>query len=338
MAIEVRLPQFGMGMQEGTIVQWFKHEGDRVEAGELLAEIEAEKATEELIAPESGMLDQILVPEGTTVPVLELLALLDGGDASGSVGAGAPAAEVGAPADVVGRAALKPSDEPDTVIPLTGIRGRIADRMHSSLRIMAQLTLSTTADVTQLVAYRDRWPDEPRPSYTDTVVKAAALALRRHPMLNSTVEGDHIRLLPDVHIGIATDIGSGLVVPVVRHADTKSLRQIAAEAAALVERVRSGEFGVDAVSGGTFTVTSLGGQGIDAFTPIINPPEVAILGIGRIVDQPGREGDQLVWRKVMTLSLTIDHRAVDGAPGAAFLATVGALLGDPSQLASQPAR
>jgi pyruvate dehydrogenase E2 component (dihydrolipoamide acetyltransferase) len=333
MAIEVRLPQFGMGMQEGTIVQWFKREGDRVEAGELLAEIEAEKATEELVAPESGVLDQILVPEGTTVPVLELLALLDGGDASGSVGAEAPAAQGGAPAAVASRAASTPSDERHTVIPLTGIRGRIADRMHSSLRVMAQLTLSTTADVTELVDYRDTWPDEPRPSYTDMVVKATALALRRHPMLNSTVEGDHIRLLPDVHIGIATDIGSGLVVPVVRHADTKSLRQIAAESAALVERVRSGAFGVDAVSGGTFTVTSLGGQGIDAFTPIINPPEVAILGIGRIVDQPGREDDRLVWRKVMTLSLTIDHRAVDGAPGAAYLATVRALLGDPSQLA-----
>jgi pyruvate/2-oxoglutarate dehydrogenase complex dihydrolipoamide acyltransferase (E2) component len=263
MAIEVRLPQFGMGMQEGTIVQWFKQEGDRVEAGELLAEIEAEKATEELAAPASGVLGQILVSEGTTVPVLELLALLDAA----------------------------------------------------------------------LVAYRDRWPGEPRPTYTDMVVKAAGLALRRHPMLNSTVEGDHIRLLPGVHIGIATDIGPGLVVPVVRHADGKSLPQIAAESAALVEQVRAGEFGVDAVSGGTFTVTSLGGQGIDAFTPIINPPEVAILGIGRIVDQPGRDGDQLVWRKVMTLSLTIDHRVVDGAPGAAFLATVGALLGDPSELA-----
>jgi pyruvate dehydrogenase E2 component (dihydrolipoamide acetyltransferase) len=210
--------------------------------------------------------------------------------------------------------------------------------MHASLRDMAQLTLTSTAEVTDLVAYRDGWPDEPRPSYTDLVARAAALALRRHPMLNATIEGDHIRLLPEIHIGLATAVEEGLLVPVVRNADEKSVHQIAAESARLVERVRSGEFGVDQVSGGTFTVTSLGGQGIDAFTPIINPPEVAILGIGRIVEQPVRDGDHLVWRKVMTLSLTIDHRVVDGSPGAAFLATVVALLGDPSQLESQGRR
>jgi pyruvate dehydrogenase E2 component (dihydrolipoamide acetyltransferase) len=326
MAIEVRLPQYGMAMQEGTIVQWFKHEGDRVEAGELLAEIEAEKATEELAAPESGVLERILVPEGETVPVRELLALLDPVEGT-DPGAGAVTSpEVGPPAEP----ALP--DKQSALIPLAGIRGRIAERMQSSLRGMAQLTLTTTADVTDLVAYRDRWADQPRPSYTDMVVKAVALALRRHPMLNATVEGDHIRLLPDVHIGIATALEEGLLVPVVRDPDRKSLGQIAAESAALIERVRSGQFGVDQVTGGTFTVSSLGGLGIDAFTPIINPPEVAILGIGRIVDQPARDGDRLVWRKVITLSLTIDHRVVDGSPGAAFLATVSALLADPIEL------
>ncbi len=373
MAIEVRLPQYGMGMQEGTIVQWLKQEGDRVEAGDLLAEIEAEKATEELAAPESGVLDQILVPEGTTVPVRELLALLDPGDdtrssggagAAGAAGTGgaaeaAGAAGTGGAAGAAGAAGTggaaqaaapegsvvtespvaapegsvvtEPPAERGTLIPLAGMRGRIAERMHASLHAMAQLTLTTTADVTDLVAYRDRWPEEPRPTYTDMVVKAAALAIRRHPLLNSTVEGDHIRLLPDIHIGIATAVEEGLLVPVVRNADEKSLGQIAAESAVLVERVRSGAFGVEQVSGSTFTVTSLGGQGIDAFTPIINPPEVAILGVGRIVDQPAPEADRLAWRKVITLSLTIDHRVVDGSPGAAFLATIGALLADPAE-------
>ena len=228
MAIEVRLPQYGMGMQEGTIVQWFKHEGDRVEAGELLAEIEAEKATEELAAPGSGVLDQILVPEGTTVPVRELLALLDPGDGTAPVLGWRPVVRPvpgftgrdvagGRSPGRSGRSRPVPAaGRRSPVIPLAGIRGRIADRMHSSLRDMAQLTLTTTADVTDLVAYRDRWPGEPRPSYTDMVVKAAALALRRHPMLNATVEGDHIRLLPDIHIGIATAVDEGLLVPVVR--------------------------------------------------------------------------------------------------------------------------
>jgi pyruvate dehydrogenase E2 component (dihydrolipoyllysine-residue acetyltransferase) len=334
MAIEVRLPQYGMAMQEGTIVQWFKHEGDQVTAGELLAEIEAEKATEELAAPGSGVLEQILVPEGETVPVRELLALLDpgdGGPADTAVGVRSPEVpEVEVPAPAAPGAGA--ADEQTVLIPLDGIRGRIAERMQSSLRAMAQLTLTTTADVTDLVAYRDRWPDQPRPSYPDMVVKAVALALRRHPMLNATVEGDHIRLLPHVHIGIATAVEEGLLVPVVRDPDRKSLGQIAAESAALIERVRAGEFGVAQVTGGTFTVSSLGGLGIDAFTPIINPPEVAILGIGRIVDQPARDGDRLVWRKVMTLSLTIDHRVVDGSPGAAFLATVSDLLANPIEL------
>jgi pyruvate dehydrogenase E2 component (dihydrolipoamide acetyltransferase) len=334
MAIEVRLPQYGMGMQEGTIVQWFKQEGDRVEAGELLAEIEAEKATEELAAPGSGVLDQILVAEGTTVPVRELLALLDPGDAAGPAGgAGTSDAAAAVASPQTPPPEVEPPADEAVLVPLAGIRGRVAGRMHSSLRDMAQLTLTSTADVTDLVAFRHNWSEEPRPSYTDLVAKAAGLALRRHPMLNATVEGDHIRLLPDIHIGMATAVEEGLLVPVIRHAAEKSLRQIAAESALLVEQVRSGQFGVDQVSGGTFTVTSLGGQGIDAFTPIINPPEVAILGIGRIVEQPARDGDRLVWRQVMTLSLTIDHRAVDGYPGAAFLATVGELLGDPVRLA-----
>jgi pyruvate dehydrogenase E2 component (dihydrolipoamide acetyltransferase) len=275
--------------------------------------------------------------------VRELLALLDAGDGAGPPGgvgttdaASAVAAADLAPPEIVSPASpakAGPRPEQGALIPLAGIRGRIADRMHSSLRDMAQLTLTTAADVTDLVDYREGWSEQPRPSYTDLVAKAAALALRRHPVLNATVEGDHIRLLPEIHIGLATAVEEGLLVPVLRNADEKSLRQIAAESARLVERVRSRQFGVDEVSGGTFTVTSLGGQGIDAFTPIINPPEVAILGIGRIVDQPARDGDRLVWRKVMTLSLTIDHRVVDGSPGAAFLATVGALLGDPAVLA-----
>jgi pyruvate dehydrogenase E2 component (dihydrolipoamide acetyltransferase) len=319
MSIEVRLPQYGMAMQEGTIVRWHKKEGDPVEAGEALAEVEAEKATEELLAVESGVLDRILVPEGTTVPVNEVLALLSPEEAAGR---SEPATT--APEDLAGWG---------TLVPLAGMRATIADRMHASLQSMAQLTLVTTVDVTELVAYRQRLPGEPRPSYTDMVVKAAALALREHPGANSTLEGDAIRLLPDIHVGIATDIAGGLVVPVVRNADTKTLRQIASESASLVRRAREGDLRIEEVTGGTFTVSSLGGRGIDAFTPIVNPPEAAILGVGRIVEQPARGSDGgLVWRQVMTLSLTIDHRVIDGAPGAALLATITTLLHDPHNL------
>jgi pyruvate/2-oxoglutarate dehydrogenase complex dihydrolipoamide acyltransferase (E2) component len=223
-----------------------------------------------------------------------------------------------------------------TSVPLSGMRAAIATRMHASLQSMAQLTLVTTADVTGLVAYREQTQDGLRPTYTDMVVRAAAIALRQHPGVNSTLDGDRIRSQPDIHVGIATDVPGGLVVPVVRNADRKSLRQIAAESAALIRRARDGGLHIEEVTGATFTVTSLGGQGIDAFTPIINPPEVAILGAGRIVEQPARGADgELVWRQLITLSLTIDHRVVDGAPGAAFLASVGRALGNIGALEGQ---
>jgi pyruvate dehydrogenase E2 component (dihydrolipoamide acetyltransferase) len=330
MSIEVRLPQYGMAMQEGTIVRWFKKEGDSVEAGEILAEVEAEKATEELLAAESGVLDQILVPEGTTVAVNEVLALL--------AAPGGAATAAASPVKVSTSARMQTATPPPEtaageVEPLGGMRATIAHRMHSSLQSMAQLTLVTTADVTELVAYRRGLVDEPRPTYTDLVVKAAAAAIRQHPTINSTLEANGVRMLADIHIGIATDVPGGLVVPVLRHADRKSLPEIAAESASLTRRARAGDIRIDEVTGSTFTVTSLGGQGIDAFTPIVNPPEVAILGVGRITEQPARDGDGgLVWRQVMTMSLTIDHRVIDGVPGAAFLAAVGARLGNPRAL------
>ena len=391
--MEIRLPQWGMGMLEGEIISWYKQEGDTVEEGETLAEVEAAKVTADLLAPQAGTLQKIVVPAGKIVPVNELLAVLvvDGetdGAVDGAPGAVEAAAASEAPlppaaasaqasggavrnvvprarqlakelgvdlATVVGtgpggrisesdvrdaastapehQSTQAPAEvEQGTRIPMTGIRGTIARRMLASLHSMAQLTLVTTADVTELVACRDGLTERPRPTYTDFVVKAVALGLRAHPGLNATLDDDGIRLLPDVHVGMATAAEAGLIVPVIRDADTKSLGEIALQSAALVERVRAGTFGMEDISGSTFTVSSLGGQGVDAFTPIVNAPEVAILGVGRIFDQPTRNGDDLVWRKTITLSLTIDHQVVDGAPGAEFLMTVVELLGSPQTL------
>ncbi|MGI9622368.1 MAG: 2-oxo acid dehydrogenase subunit E2, partial [Acidimicrobiales bacterium] len=166
----------------------------------------------------------------------------------------------------------------------------------------------------------------------DFVVRAAAMALRQHPFLNAVLERDEIRLLGDVHIGVATALDDGLVVPVVRFADQLKLADIAAESARLAKNVRSGSFSAEDVSGSTFTVTSLGGQGVDAFTPILNPPEVAILGVGRIAEKAVRHGNGVGWRQEMTLSLTIDHCVIDGSPGAEFLGTVCELLAWPPAL------
>jgi pyruvate dehydrogenase E2 component (dihydrolipoamide acetyltransferase) len=367
---EVRLPQFGMGMQEGTITRWYKGEGDMVTAGEPVAEVEAEKTTEDLPAPGSGVLQQILVPEGATVAVNELLAVILNEDARRGEGAGmdapTPAGRLPPPVPVTPRArrlakelgvaletvpgsgpggriteedvtSAKASTETKKegptgeTVAMTGMRATIAKRMQNSLQTSAQLTLTRTVDVTRLVNLRNGLPD-PRPSFTDLIVRAVALALMQHRRLNSVIEGEQIRLLPEIHIGVATALDEGLVVPVVRHADRKSAIEIAVESAKLIERVRRGQFSVGDVTGSTFTVSSLGGQGIDAFTPIINPPEAAILGVGRVVDHPARDGDSLVWRQAITLSLTIDHRIVDGAPAAAFLQTISELLQSPADL------
>jgi pyruvate dehydrogenase E2 component (dihydrolipoamide acetyltransferase) len=222
-------------------------------------------------------------------------------------------------------------------IPVRGIRKVIAERMHGSLRDMAQLTMAMDADVTEAVALRARlvreWePEGVRPSYTDLVVKAVAGALREHPLLNASWRETEIVLHEEVHIGLAVALDDGLVVPVIRNVDRLSVREISAEAARLAGAARGGTLGLDDMAGQTFSITTLGMANIDVFTPVINPPDVAILGVGRIRDGFAWEGDRPVRRSFMTLSLTIDHRAVDGTPGAAFLNAVRERLETPYRL------
>ena len=219
------------------------------------------------------------------------------------------------------------------VEPLSPMRKTIARRMLESLQTTAQLTLMAEIDVTELVALRTRLKQRFDVSYTDLIVKAAALALAEHPHCNAWLVDDELRLWSAVHIGVAVALDAGLVVPVVRDAQSKGVEAIAAEVKALAERARAGKLTDRDVSDGTFTVTNLGAAGIDAFTPILNPPQVAILGVGRIVEKPVRRQGELAWRQMMTLSLTVDHRVLDGAPAAEFLGDVGRRLEDPSELA-----
>jgi pyruvate dehydrogenase E2 component (dihydrolipoamide acetyltransferase) len=226
-------------------------------------------------------------------------------------------------------------------IPLTGMRRTIARRMLESLQQSAQLTVTTEADATELVSARTRlvedWQAVARaqgqeargPSYNDLLIKLCARALTEHPVLNARLAGDQIELLAEVHIGLAVALDDGLIVPVVRNAHQKDLRQIAAETAELVQRARAGTLTLDDITGGTFTITNLGMYDVDFFTPILNPPECAILGVGRIVDRlvPSTAGPTT--RKFMSLSLTFDHRIVDGAPAARFLQRIKQLIEDP---------
>ncbi len=236
-------------------------------------------------------------------------------------------------AAIEARAVQTPTAAPQVVRqPLTPMRRAIARRMMESLRSTAQLTMTMQADVTSLVEARETWKPALDVTYTDLIVRAVALALRQHPSMTVRWAEDAVERLTEIHIGVAVALEDGLVVPVVRNADALSLPALSAEIRKLSERARRGQLTEAEMSGGVFTVTNLGMYGVDIFTPILNPPESAILGVGRIYEQLARSAQGLLWRWMMNLSLTVDHRIIDGAPAAAFLQRVCQLLGEPAAL------
>ena len=218
--------------------------------------------------------------------------------------------------------------------PVGRLRKRIAERVSESTRSTAPVTLTTEADATKLVSRRDQRKASASegavaPTYTDLLVKLTATALEKHPMLNAYWENERISVLDDIHIAIAVDTEEGLLAPVLRNANKKSIEQIAEESRSLAETARARKLDRDSLQGGTFTITNLGTYGIDAFTPIINLPQCAILGVGAIRLKPAVHEGQLAARHMVSLSLTFDHRIVDGAPAAAFLKTVRELIEQP---------
>jgi pyruvate dehydrogenase E2 component (dihydrolipoamide acetyltransferase) len=239
----------------------------------------------------------------------------------------APAAWSFAPAIPVQVSA--PAQAAGTVLPISSMRRTIAERMATSAHTVAPVTLTTEADATELVRLRNQLKSDgvqPAPSYNDLLAKLSAQALLEHPAVNARFEGENgIVEAATANIGIAVDTERGLLVPVLRDVQAKNLRQIARESLALIERTRAGRAGPDDLRGGTFTITNLGMFEIDAFTPIINLPECAILGVGRIVPKQvvvDVDAERVAIRHMMFLSLTFDHRLVDGAPAARFLQRV----------------
>lgn len=384
MATEVRLPQWGMEMAEGTIVKWLKKEGDGIKEGEPLVEVETAKIDTELESIASGILAHILVPEGETIPIRTVLAVIaEPGEQVPrpqavpssllpttqptpiSASAATPAQErpnvqvVPAArrlaqqhgielglvqgsgprgriliADVEHAIAeqARPADQEVPVVPIVGMRRTIATRMLQSLQTMAQVTLTTEADVTDAMTLREglarQWSENGL-SPLHLVIKATAQALKDHPRLNALQDEDRVRLMDQVNIGVAVSLAEGLLTPVVRDVDQKSLAKIARETRQLASKTREGKARPEDVTGGTFTITNLGTYDIDAFTPIINPPQVAILGVGRAVDKPVIKKGQITQATMMFISLTFDHRVVDGAPAAEFLQAVKGRLEDP---------
>jgi pyruvate dehydrogenase E2 component (dihydrolipoamide acetyltransferase) len=354
---KVVMPRLSLTMKEGTVGKWYKKEGEAVEKGKPLVEVVSEKATYDVEAPSAGVLRKILVREGVDVPVNETLAIITGPDeaftetevreetpetAAGtekrimaSPAAKRLARERGVDLVLVNGTGPKGSIVEDDVrkfieeasgaiakvkerIPLSGFRKVSAERVAASFRTAPHSTIAMEINVSKAAELHNKT----QVSYTAILVKAVAKTLTEHPKINSTLDGDQIKLFEDVNVGVAVATEKGLVVPVIRNADKKSLEEIDLAIRELTEKARQEKLAKEEVSGGTFTVTNLGMYEVDFFTPIINPPEAAILGVGRIVEKPVAVEGKIEIVPTMMLTLSYDHRIVDGAPAADFLRKV----------------
>jgi len=357
MATDVLMPRLSVTMKEGTVGKWYKKEGDNVEKGEPVAEIMSEKATYDLESPTTGVLRKIFVEAGVDAPVNSVLAVITAPDeplppapatsATPSVVTesqertlASPAAKRLAKEQAIDLAAVKGSgpegriDEDDVkrylaertgtqsrikeVRTLSGFRKTSAERLTTSFRSAPHSTVAMEVDVSNAAELHERL----KVSYTAIIVKAVAKALTENPLLNSTLDGDNVRIFEDENVGVAAATENGLVVPIIRKTDQKTLKEIDAEVVELTGKAKEARLSKEDVSGGTFTVTNLGMYGVDFFIPIINLGEAAILAVGRIAEKPVAVESRVEIRPIMMMSLAYDHRIVDGAPAAQFLRSV----------------
>jgi pyruvate dehydrogenase E2 component (dihydrolipoamide acetyltransferase) len=364
-AVPVPVPRFGWSMDEGTFVEWLKHDGDAVRPGDALFLLESDKAAESVEALDAGILriaaggpkpgevvrvGQVLayvVAEGEAVPAPNGPSIAPSPGMSAAIRGGTPPAPGGdhVPASPRARRLARELGIDCATISGTGRGGRVRERdvraaaagpvtPHTPIRRLtaarmvagvtqaAPVTLTTKADATELVALRRRLKaaaPEAAPGYTELIVKLTAAALRQHPFLQAQWRDDGLYLPDAVHVAVGIDTEAGLLAPVLRDADRLSLAALAAQLHELIGLARAGRLRAEQMRDATFTVTNLGMFGIDAFTPVIHLPQCAVLGVGRIVREPAVVGDRIVPREMLTLSLTFDHRVVDGAPAARFL-------------------
>jgi pyruvate dehydrogenase E2 component (dihydrolipoamide acetyltransferase) len=421
MATKVLMEALSPTMEEGRLVEWKKREGDAVSVGDILAEVETDKAVMDLQARAAGVLLKQAITPGTTVPVGQVVGVigaagedvsgLTGGRADGRTGgpkapapspapmapvasatpttpapaAGAPAAagrlkasplarKVAAERGVdlarvrgsgpEGRIVLRDLDGAQpaalaggppagppvrslaplgagssasfTDVPLSQIRKTIAKRLAQSIGPVPTFYLTTEVDMERVWEAREAINEvggkEQKVSFNDIIIKATALALRQHPACNAWWQDDRIRYWNQVHVSMAVAVEDGLITPVIRHADRKSLREIGAEARNLAGRARERRLQPEEYTGGTFSVSNLGMFDIDQFTAVINPPEAGILAVGSIVQKPAVVGGAVVPRRRLRVTLSCDHRVIDGATGAAFLRTLKQMLENPLAL------
>jgi pyruvate dehydrogenase E2 component (dihydrolipoamide acetyltransferase) len=425
---DVTMPRLSDTMEEGTIASWLKQPGEEVKKGDVIAQIETDKATMDLTAFEAGTLQEILAPEGTTVPIGQPVARIGSGAAKSESrnapqktetarhetpttsersataegerdrandredDGGAAAANGKTRASPMARhiaaehgldltrihgsgpqgrvirsdveAALhveeaQPSQRPETEqaaeptpappvrtaaaadderVALSQMRRTIARRMAEATRTVPHFFLTTTVDATELVRLRKQVVDQLsedvgiKITFNDLLVKGAALALRNVPEVNVSFADDALIRHRRIHIGIAVATDRGLIVPVIRDVESKSLSQISRETRDLAERASSGKLQPAEYGGGTFTISNLGMFGIEQFNAVINPPEAAILAVGAIIREPAEHDGQVALRDRMKLTLSVDHRALDGAIGARYLQALKHLLEKPMLL------
>lgn len=409
MAFEVCMPQLGLTMEEGTVSQWIKHEGDAVKTGDVLLEITTDKLTNEVTSEHDGVLLKIVAQEGEDVPVKGLLCYVgQPGEAVGDAPAAAAAAAPAAPAapgacapvpapvaaggaririsplarktaaklgvDVSGivgsgpsgrirqqdvlaaakapKAAAPVAAEPapaakpvsktglelmegDTVSKLAGMRKVVAQRMLQSHTEIPPVTQNTKVDVTELMKFRKMLLAETGNKYTvnDLILKATAKCLRQHPEVLVSLDGDQVIQRAHVNLGMAVALDAGLIVPVIRDADRMGLDALSAAAKDLASRAKSNKLTPDEYKGSTFSVSNLGMFGIETFTPIVNQPDAAILGVCAVEDELVMDDEGNISKhQVMRLSFTYDHRLIDGAVAAKFVMALRDLLEKPMSI------
>ena len=341
MAYEFKLPDLGEGVREGEIARWLVRVGQTVEEDDPLVEIQTDKATVEVPSPASGTVARILVEEGQLVPVGTPLVLI-GSDADGSAPTEAPPRERVQATPLVRRLAEElgvdlaavsgtgsggritegdvrsaaPRREGERREPLRGVRREIARHLATAHREVPPVTVVEECDFTELSRARGER------SYLPYLLEATVAGLREVPELNATLAGDEIVYWERYDLGVAVQTDQGLVVPVLRSADAKSLDELEAEAARLAEAARAGTLKPEELRGSTFTVSSAGRLGGLLTTPIVNYPEVAILSLGRIGPRPAVRDGEVVARELGLLSCTFDHRVVDGTRASEFLLAV----------------
>ena len=403
MATKIVMEALSPTMEEGRVASWKKKEGDAVKSGDVLAEVETDKAVMDLVARGDGTVRSIVVPEGQTVAVGTLLGVIGaaGEDVSGLAGnrespianreaptpepmkakvvavETTPASSTQHPApsgrvlssplarriaaakgvdltavagsgpagrviarDVASAQATPTHDAPRTThasqgtedVPLTQIRKTIARRLVQSIGPIPHFFLTSEIDMQaawDLRASLKAKGDTYAISFNDLVIKSVAHALRQHRAVNAWWMDDRIRYHGDVHVGMAVAVEDGLITPVIRFADQKGLLAISTEAKALAEKARNRRLTPDEYTGATFSVSNLGMFDIDEFTAVINPPEAGILAVGRIAEKPVVVNGQVVPRRMMRVTMSCDHRVIDGATGAQFLQTVKLNLENP---------